>query len=138
MEERKMRNHYQPWFQRQPPSFTRWNKYERQVWTGLGRGMYFNRVGVEISMLEWAILFENMKYRRIGYTKLDAKSYISTVWLGMSGCYGDPYLFETMMLPDADFQERYHTEKEARAGHRRTVKKWLASVETAKEALHGR
>lgn len=56
---------------------------------------------------------------------------VSTVWLGLDHSFtgGKPLIFETMVFPkEDDFGEldmdRYSTEKQAIAGHKRMVKKW--------------
>lgn len=68
-------------------------------------------------------------YKVVGRTKLK-KYWVSTVWLGLDHSWdGDkPLIFETMVFPHDDLSEqemeRYSTEKEALAGHKRIVDKW--------------
>jgi hypothetical protein len=59
--------------------------------------------------------------RQVALTELESAS-VSTVFLGIDHGFSDgpPVLFETMSFPD-ETQERYHTLKEAIAGHRRHV-----------------
>jgi hypothetical protein len=89
-------------------------------------GMYFDREGRPIPLLEWAALWEDHQGRRIGWTELEDGSTISTVWMGMSLGFtwkGPPLIFETMAFggPLDGEQWRYATEAEARAGHEEAV-----------------
>lgn len=71
-------------------------------------------------MMEWASKFEDMAYKRVGFTKVgDAE--VSTVWLGLDHQFGNgnPQIFETMVFGgnlDGE-QRRYSTEEEALNGH---------------------
>jgi hypothetical protein len=90
---------------------------------------YFDREGKPLPMCAWAVLFEDRhEYGAIGKTDV-GPWWISTVWLGMDHQWGDgpPLIFETMVFwhgptgstPDQgyEYQERYSTEAQARAGH---------------------
>lgn len=106
----------------------------RSMWLSPSR-LHFSRSGEQISMLEWTLLFEDLAYRVVEQTYVLRRppSLVSTIWLGLDHGFGtrgedQPLQFETMVLPDSDFQERYRTEAEARAGHARIV----AAVEAAK------
>jgi hypothetical protein len=95
---------------------------------------YFNRLGVGISMREWAELREDSTYFRIAETTVAGRWWVSTVWLGIDHGFGrgPPIIFETMVFdhgPDTsglnrydDLEmERYRTEAAAREGHERMV-----------------
>lgn len=92
----------------------------------LSAGMYFDRLGDPISMEKWCELMKDIPYRVIAKTKIGTHE-ISTVWLGVNHNFistGKPIIFETMVFPECEDMDRYHTEKEAIAGHERMVKKW--------------
>lgn len=96
----------------------------RKMWLD-PRLLHFNRSGEQISMLEWTMLFEDRAYRVVEQTQVE-QALISTIWLGIDHGFGargedQPLQFETMVLPDTEFQARYRTEVEARAGHAATV-----------------
>jgi hypothetical protein len=99
--------------------------------------------------MEWARLFEDFPYRRIGDTMLPNGVRVSTVWLGLDHSFGGvmPQIFESMAfaaevkvhkageggLLTRDFEyheeldcERYATEDEARKGHMRMCEKFFA------------
>jgi len=99
--------------------------------------MYYNRLGVPISLREWSTLMEDLDYRRIGLTTV-GRFTVSTVWLGLDHSLrsfttafgrGDhvPLIFETMVFDDSEGDdhdlemERYATEAAARDGHARMV-----------------
>ena len=86
-------------------------------------GLYYDRQGLPIEMLEWATIFEDPEYKQIRVTELPDGREVSTVWLGMNHNFhgGPPLIFETMVFPAADYQERYSTEAEAIAGHEALV-----------------
>ena len=78
---------------------------------------YQNRDGKAISLDEWAVLFQDNDYSRIGLDDIGPYS-VSTVWLGAVH-FGKTY-FETMIFGPKDqgeFQERYQTEEQAIYGH---------------------
>jgi hypothetical protein len=91
--------------------------------------MHWDRLGVPISLREWADLMEDNEYRRIAQTMVSARYLVSTVWLGLNSDFlGPPMIFETMVFDTAANepysgveQERYPTEAMARDGHERTV-----------------
>lgn len=68
--------------------------------------------------------FDDREYRIIGSDRVD-DAHVSTVWLGMNHSFtgGPPRIFETMIFggPHTEWQDRYSTEADARAGHRRVV-----------------
>lgn len=110
-----------------------------------GSGLYFDRSGAPLNVLQWAALFENWTYRCIEVTYLGKewpagmwpKSWpkrkwrcsvrISTVWLGLNHNFGSgtPLIFETMIFGGAlDGSEiRYGTIQEARIGHQEMVRR---------------
>jgi len=74
---------------------------------------------------------EHKKHQRVAFTMLKSGKRVSTVFLFLDYNYsagGEPILFETMVFPENNFSEleceRYHTYKDAVAGHKRMVKKW--------------
>jgi len=80
---------------------------------------------VMVSLLEWAIWFEDANNRRIERTVVGDSS-ISTVFLGLDHnfCFDDlincrPVLFESMIFggPLDQFQWRYSTLGESKCGH---------------------
>jgi hypothetical protein len=105
------------------------------------KDMYFDKFGREITdMLEWARLFNDISYSRIGFLELlskEEKITISTVWLGINHSFsrsGLPLIFETMVFgsPLDGEQERYSTLEEAQEGHRIMVE-WVKEVLLQKE-----
>lgn len=105
----------------------------------------YRRNGESIGIYEWAILFENDKYRRVALTRLPGgKKYVSTVWLGLNHSFdgGDPKIFETMvfsrdtrsmslfgsgkslMYHENFYQRQWTTEEEAYAGHASICRWW--------------
>ena len=80
----------------------------------------------------WALLFEDMDYRRVAETTLPSGKWVSTVWMGIDHRFtgdGPPLIFETMVFPSEDNpsdqdMERYSTEEQALEGHERMCRKW--------------
>jgi hypothetical protein len=108
----------------------------------LGRGMdmYYDRCLNEIDMGRWMDLRRDRDYVVIGVDEVSGWV-VSTVWLGLNhNVFGPPLIFETMMytvdpyLQDYgpfgmdlgpnwdDYQQRYTTESQARAGHQELVR----------------
>lgn len=94
--------------------------------------LWYDKQGRPVNIDQYAQLQkDNKDYYRIAETTL-GKIWISTVWLGLDHDYnfsGDgpnphPIIFETMVFPAELDMERYHTEAEAIAGHKRMVRKW--------------
>jgi hypothetical protein len=86
--------------------------------------MYYDRDGRPIGTMEWARLHRDPTYLRVDRTVLAFSNGIvevSTVWLGIDHAWlgGPPILFETMVFGGRwhQWQWRYGTEVEARAGH---------------------
>jgi hypothetical protein len=99
------------------------------------RGMYYNRKGEEIELLEWAALVEDPEYKIVEQTECEGIT-VSTVWLGLNHNFsgaGAPLIFETMVFggPIDEYQDRYSTEDEAREGH-------AAMIEQVNKALNGK
>jgi len=87
-------------------------------------GRYYSRQGRELSLMEWALSYENMteEARRVARTALDGEVVVSTVWLGLDHQWapaGPPLIFETMIFggPLDGETWRYATEEQALAGH---------------------
>lgn len=89
--------------------------------------MYYDREGKPIDQTEWGEKFRDMDYKRVERTDLPNGIWVSTVWLGLDhGIFqdGPPVIFETMVFGEGngdEYQERYSTEAEARAGHEKAV-----------------
>lgn len=101
-----------------------------------GTNLYFDRQGKPIkSREEFSKLFNDFKYKVVKQDKLPNGLFVSTVWLGINhnfvGPSDSPIIFETMVFDhskkedyiDMD-RERYSTEKQAIAGHKRMMKKY--------------
>lgn len=101
-------------------------------------GQYFDKEGKEITLIEWAKLFEDRDYQRIRHSDLGGVS-VSTVWLGIDhnwGQQGPPVIFETMVFGhyEEEFMVRYCTEDEAIIGHIAVVEQVLAEFPSDAEA----
>ena len=75
----------------------------------------------ETDLLKWAEWFETAD-RVVAKTKIGEQE-VSTVFLGLDHSFwgGKPLLFETMIFPECEYQERYSTWEEAEEGHKRAV-----------------
>lgn len=89
---------------------------------------YYDRDGKPMLSDAFMTKFEDPSYKRVARGEIDTGGQhveVSTVWLGIDHNFGfgAPLIFETMVFGGAYDQEcvRYHTEKEALAGHRRTM-----------------
>lgn len=87
--------------------------------------MYYDRDGEEITMDEWANLFENDEYKIVKKQTMFGNE-VSTVWLGSDhgfGMAGKPIIFETMIFGGEwdQFEQRYATEEHALAAHNAIV-----------------
>ena len=100
-------------------------------WGVLGKHLskrYYGRDGKPITFARWvAIMEKSPETRIVEQTNLPNGVLVSTVWLGMSHNFfggATPLIFETMIFGedwDSEYQERYATEAEAIAGHKRAV-----------------
>jgi hypothetical protein len=84
-----------------------------------------DRNPVPVDLMTWARWFEKSNQRRVASTRLGT-AHVSTVFLGLNHRYGPgaPVLYETMIFDktrDHGYMERYETDEQARAGHRRAV-----------------
>ena len=84
--------------------------------------MHWDRLGVPISLREWADLMEDREYRRIAWTEV-GNVIVSTVWMGISAEWNPAMFFETAVLgPEGtSVVARYPTEAVARDGHAMVV-----------------
>lgn len=88
---------------------------------------YYDRNGDPMTLAEWADKFEDPDYKRVEFTDLGDGREVSTVWLGLDHSFvgPPPHVFETMVfggpVGEDNFQQRYSTEREARAGHTEIV-----------------
>jgi hypothetical protein len=88
---------------------------------------YYSRAGEPMTFDEWVEAFESRTLgdNGVAVDELEDGAYISTVWLGLDHSFGGPVplIFETMVFggPHDGFCERYATEEQARAGHRRAL-----------------
>lgn len=92
-----------------------------------------DKFGKELDLYEWAELFENEKYKRIGLYKRWDGLRVSTIWLGLNHGFGGRDLyFETMVFPPFwvnPFERfkgelsmaRYTTLHQAEQGHEKYV-----------------
>lgn len=89
---------------------------------------------------EWSQRFGQIEERRVARTEINAKVYVSTVFLGIDHDYsykGPPILFETMIfgLPKrhklSDYQTRCATWEEAEAMHQTALRKIRAFPEAS-------
>lgn len=109
-------------------------------------GLYFDRQGQPMEMLDWGRKHNDYDYRTVAQHWVRGWK-VSTVWLGINHNFlppGPPLIFETMIfapkdvtigredweagadaagtVPDLDeYQERYPTEAAAQAGHDRAL-----------------
>lgn len=83
--------------------------------------------------MAWAREFKDMSIKIVKQDTLPNGLFISTVWLGLDHSFmevGRPLIFESMVFgkdtngSDIDM-DRYSTESEALAGHKRLIEKWL-------------
>ena len=93
----------------------------------------YNREGEPITLDEWASLLADRDYKIVEQTQIpETEILVSTVWLGIDHSFGysdKPVLFETMVFGmGEEIQERWHTEDEARQGHRQILAKVLGTA----------
>lgn len=94
---------------------------------------WYDRKGNPITIAQAEKLMRNFKYKVVAKTKVGDKE-VSTVWLGLDHRFDadplasdkPPIIFETMIFPQGDimmeeYMERYSTEEEAIAGHKKAV-----------------
>ena len=83
----------------------------------------YDKNGKRITLDTWASLNSDKDYKIVAFTKLD-RAEVSTVWLGLDHNFmgSPPLIFETMVFPECDICQRYHTFKEAVIGHKKIVK----------------
>lgn len=86
--------------------------------------MYYDKEGLPITAMSWALLMESATYRIIKQDEAKNKNWVSTVWLGLDHSHkkGERLIFETMVFRSEDDStvlscRRYATEKKARVGH---------------------
>lgn len=116
-------------------SLSRKKERERDVrWQFIGHSPYFGWDGWPISLRTYCFLSQESRFdgrrggKHVAVTKAldDPETWVSTVWLGLDHSWsgGPPLIFETMIFGgplDQDYQQRYSTVEEARAGHERAV-----------------
>lgn len=94
------------------------------IWDELG-GMHYDKEGRQITLRQWAKLFDHCGYRRLGDTHI-GDYWISTVWLGLDHGWGRsaPLIFETMVFKNDESDldcRRYPTLAQAEEGHAEIV-----------------
>jgi hypothetical protein len=102
--------------------------------------LYYDRQGKPITdSALFAKKFDDQKYRLVASTVLPDGKWISTVWMGVNhqSGRGPPLICETMVFPSKNnfeglCSERYSTEAEALAGHKRLVEKWTPPTRRAR------
>jgi hypothetical protein len=85
--------------------------------------LYYSRAGEPMTLGEWAATFEESN--QVAFDEV-AGIKVSTVWIGLDHNFlsaGPPLIFETMVFGGAhdEFCDRYSTEEQAKAGHRRVL-----------------
>jgi len=89
--------------------------------------IWYNKQGKPIDSNTANELLGDHNYVVVKKTKVK-KNEISTVWLGLDHSFnnndGLPLIFETIVFPDCEDMDRYHTLEEAKEGHERMVKKY--------------
>jgi len=113
---------------------------------GQERHLYYRRDGTvfhgdpNAAALAWARSFGDADRRRVAVNSLWNGVFVSTVSLGMDHNWGGgpPLIYETMAFHTSDQhdpQERYSTEAEALAGHRKMVARYRWDIRAAVAAL---
>jgi len=86
-----------------------------------------NHIQEETDIVSWALWFENLSNRSVGYTQINSVVNVSTVFLGIDhglDLNGLPLLFETMVFGlDNDYCTRYFSWDDAKLGHKLIVAK---------------
>lgn len=96
---------------------------------------HWDKNGMPMSMADWVIAVEDIKYKRIGRYE-NCMFAVSTVWLGIDHGIGDkPVIFETMVFPRAGksvlsevYCQRYTSLEDAKIGHEKAVRIYKRSV----------
>ena len=90
---------------------------------------------VEVSLIEWATWFDDIKNRLVNYTQITSQISVSTVFIGLDHRFlgkGPPLLFETMIFGGPEeidqYQRRYSSWDDAQTGHAAAVRKARASI----------
>jgi hypothetical protein len=83
---------------------------------------------VEVDVMTWAMWFETIGNRTIGYTEVTSEIHVSTVFLGIDHRHwgdGPPILFETLIFggPLNGQGMRYASYDDAETGHKTFVRK---------------
>jgi hypothetical protein len=107
--------------------------------------LYYDRQSKPIDLLQWSELFKDKDYRVVSQQYLSPNLLVSTVWLGLNHNFrdGEPEVFETMIFGKTDKDgfredlemERYATEAEAIAGHRKYMAKYTQYLKDNKTSL---
>lgn len=107
--------------------------------------LHYDRQGNPIDFMEWGMLVEDIKYKRVRSTSLwFGLIWVSTVWLGIDHDFShswnepnhQPIIFESMTFVRNGSDsptERYVTEAEAKKGHWRMVRYYLNPINAYKE-----
>jgi hypothetical protein len=79
----------------------------------------------------WGAWFERIENRLVAWTEANSETHVSTVFLGIDhnyGWHGPRVMFETMVFggPEDQYQRRYTTWDDAKAGHDAIVRKLRA------------
>ena len=100
---------------------------------------WYDKKGKKLSNVEATPLLMDEEYKIIEQTRGKDKDgeelLVSTVWLGLDHNYdgGKPLIFETMVFPKGEwlerYCERYSTEAQAKKGHKKAVKQFLAEID---------
>ena len=105
-------------------------------------GMFYDRLGVEIEIEEYAHLLSDIDYKVLVQedvlTPHGKMAWVSTVWIGSNMNFlrqGPPLIFETMIFwrhdepHEAEVWARYPTEGSAREGHALCVAAMISGLD---------
>jgi len=103
------------------------------IWDDLYAGQHYDRDGEPLTMRQWGMLMEDPEYQVLKQDHV-GPYFVSTVWLGIDHGFHSPWfdagnyrpiIFETMVFKEEGDEhegvetERYATEAQAFAGHKR-------------------
>jgi len=96
---------------------------------------FYDRQGKKIKMMEWAKQMDDIKYRRVKWTRLWWGGYVSTVWLGLDHNAGQGNrpraTFETMaftFFAGTIDCVRCGTTEQAERFHDEVVREWSSPI----------
>jgi hypothetical protein len=86
---------------------------------------------VQVDLFTWGVWFARLENRTVAWGQVNSETHVSTVFLGLDhsfGGRGPRVMFETMVFggPQDQYQQRYSTWDDAKAGHDAIVRKLRA------------